>query len=177
MENNVTRIAQKSYQFKQLNCILAAISSYRHITATKRLKAQTITVEMERTLKRIFEIAINVHSNHRPAMFNRWSVNSSQKNKFTEFCLKLQKFFEKCFQTGRFNTKDLKIDPDEEILLHIFTESLPKYLSIMKGQAIYVIEYQGDEIAQIIRHDIVDLGANDSKKGCLLYTSPSPRDS
>ena len=33
MENNVTRIAQKSYQFKQLNCILAAISSYRHITA------------------------------------------------------------------------------------------------------------------------------------------------
>jgi hypothetical protein len=146
MESNITRIAQKSYQFKQLNCILAAITSYRHITATKRLKQQTISNEMEKTLKRIFEIAVNVHTNHRPAMFNKWTISSIQKDKFTGFCGKLRRFFENCFETGEFIVKNLEVDQDEELLLHIFTENIPKYLSILKGQAIYVIDYKKDEV-------------------------------
>ena len=85
MENNITRIAQGGYQFKQLNCILAAITSYRHITATKRLKAQSITVEMERKLKRIFEIAINVHSNHRPANVQQMGSKLKPEEQIHEF--------------------------------------------------------------------------------------------
>ena len=140
LENNLTKIREKHFKNKELNLILAAISSYRHVTATKRLAWATNISEIQKVLQAVFVAAKDLSTNQRPTMFAGSKLTGPQKDKYVDFLDDLQDYFDSCFQgKQKYETQKIDFTPEERVLLKEFSKKYAKIFELHKrASSIYL---------------------------------------
>ena len=140
LENNLTRIREKHFVNRELNLILAAISSYRHVTATKRLAWATNISEIQKVLQAVFVAAKDLSTNQRPTMFAGSKLTGPQKDKYVDFLDDLQDYFDSCFQgKQKYETQKIDFTSEERVLLKEFSKKYAKIFELHKmASSIYL---------------------------------------